>query len=119
MTSYLKVHLTLAVPNDAMNEINWSLELAKDELEQVGILVCDMDIAPMTLVSTEWLQQSMEDADDDDGSFDWRPSAPSIGVTANPPQPLDLTGIDPDSPEADDIREAMVEARTPDPDQPW
>jgi len=122
MTQFLKLTFTIAIPDDNKDvDLYWLDETFRETCHEMGVVVCDSCAHKQVLVDAEWIDAIANnyDDDDDDGSFDFRPHPPSIGVTASPPQPLNLTGIDPDSPEADDIREAHTEARTPDPDQPW
>ena len=133
MTKYFRLSYTVAVPDDALTHgydeegilatFQMSLE---DGIDNAGCHLVDTAITEMSMVETSWLDTVLEvgadDDDDDDDvfSFDYRPhsSVPSI-LRASPPQGvprLDMTGIDPESPEGQDIIQQYADATTPDPD---
>lgn len=134
MTKYFRLSYTVAVPEDALTHgydeanilagFHMSLE---DGVDNAGCHLIDTAITEMSMVETSWLDaviDTVHDDDDDDFdevfSFEPRPS-PSVPPTlrATPPQGkphLNMAGVDPASPEAEDIVQRFVDATTPDPD---
>lgn len=135
MTKYMKVTTIIAIPDDAIPEgydhesiIADLMMNVEDHIDNAGMHLNDVCIHEMTLVETSWLDsitQPDSDDDDDDDGWVFTPAPPTISVTPAPamqaqqpqgvPQ-LDLTGVDPTSPEAEDIIQQFVDATTPEPD---
>ena len=130
MTRYFKVTISVAVPetDDDADDEQKLLEHIEDMFGYGEAILLDSALHEQTLVDSTWLQSVLPDIDDEDD--DWWPDTtfatttgstpPSAGAPASPPQSptLNMNGVDPDSPEAEDIREAFIEATTPDPDDP-
>lgn len=123
MTRYFKVITTIAVAEDDGETEQRILDHVDDMFSFGELILLDSTIHEQTLVDSTWLQSVLPDDDDDDEVEAWWPepnTPPTTGALANPPlvPRLDMTGVDPDSPQAEDIREAFIEATTPDPDDP-
>lgn len=125
MTRYFKVIISVAVPEtDDIDDEQKLLEHIEEMFGYGEAILLDSTLHEQTLVDSTWLQSVLPDSDDEDD--EWWPDTtfvgtpPSAGAPASPPQSptLNMIGVDPDSPEAEDIREAFIEATTPDPDDP-
>lgn len=134
-TQYFKVTVAVAYRvNDPSDPQLEPADAIRDQVEEMfsysDINLLDVCVHEQTLVDADWLESVLPDgmpADEDDEDLDlWdgltdanttpRLAPPSAGIEAEQPtsRGLDLTGIDPFSAEADDIREAHTEAITPD-----
>jgi len=127
MSRYFKAVVSIAVPTecDDVNTENRIVEHIEEMMDYSDFTLLEVTLGEQTLVDSEWLASVLPDVDDDDDEFDW-PSAtstpiPTVGSPATAPTTpttltLNMAGVDPDSAQADDIREAFIEATTPDDD---
>ena len=134
MTKYVKITNIIAIPDDAVGEGEDHESIIADLMMNVGDFVdasgmnlLDVCLHEMTLVETSWLDSITTPEADEDDDEDWvfTPSLPTINLTPAPASPaqkpqgvpqLNLTGIDPTSPEAEDIIQQYSDATTPEPE---
>lgn len=134
MTKYVKIVSIVAIPDDAIGEavdhqmVAAELSLGMQDLvDNAGCYLLDTSHIALQLVESDWLNSvtSADDEDDeDDDPWSWE-TPPTARFTvpiinkAEEPQGipiLNMGGVDPQSPEGQDIIQAFCDATIPEPD---
>lgn len=134
MTQYIRITVDVAVksgPTEDPTQIIGDILQDAMELSGLDFFILEAEQTPMELVDAQWVETQLQtegwtsedDDDDDDIVSVWtdaeKQSPPSPSIHAQPPQPtvstaINFAGIDPDSAQADDIRELHAEMTMPD-----
>lgn len=135
MTKYLKVVTVICIPDDVLTDGGGDPEMVaaeichgmQDWVDNAGCYLLESSVHAMSMVESSWLDavtQADEEDDEEDDLFSWATPTPVVNrfippliSKAEAPQNiplLNMGGIDPESPEGQDIIQQFVEATTPD-----